>query len=281
MSLCIAWVRTYNNSTELCMIADSCFTGGQNFLAAPKLFCFQRGDCALACAGNTAYSFPIIEHLMRSIEINQKLRDRAADITQLRHNLIDITNKCLQEEHDIQYEEGGPDFSLILAGYSWKKKEPCIYIIRYDKKTKKMRYDTPRTVFGNKCAFIGDHTNEAFRMLSDMLFDRDNPHAKVKIDMEPLDVLLSFINNKEIPYIGGYPQMLKIYPYLRTLPIGFLISNGNEKNIYYGGRPLLKYETFPYPIYNIENREYVYMKKTADEFLRAHEEIKPLSMFKN
>lgn len=67
---------------------------------------------------------------------------------------------------------------------------------------------------------------------------------------------------------------------MNLLPIGFLHMNEGEKVISYYGRPLLKYETFPYPIYDLENKQFVYMKVNANEFVLQPELTKPLNQFK-
>jgi hypothetical protein len=95
MTLCIGWVRRVGDYSEICIAADSCLSGGQRFLAAPKIFPLSRKDCAIACARATGYSFPIVEHIIRAIEINQKLRDRAGDVADLIHLIEDIANSCL------------------------------------------------------------------------------------------------------------------------------------------------------------------------------------------
>ena len=94
---------------------------------------------------------------------------------------------------------------------------------------------------------------------------------------EPLDVLTEYINDGSIESVGGHLQMLKIYPFMKVMPIGFFYPE--EKRIYYYGRPLLKYETFPYPIYNLVEHDVFYMKETKEEFKRFDQEIAKLSQF--
>ena len=53
-----------------------------------------------------------------------------------------------------------------------------------------------------------------------------------------------------------------------------------DQGIYFFGRPLLKYETFPYPIYDMEEKVFKYMKVNSNEFELVHEEIKELKKFK-
>lgn len=274
MSLCIAWVRRTGIDEEICMIADSCFSGGQRFLAAPKIFPLSRQDCAIACAGSTGYSFPVVEHIMRCIELNQKLTDRAADITDFLHTVVDVTNKCLLEELEPEPINKGPEFNMILAGYSWKLKKAQIYEIKYDKRKKVMVSTVQKTIKKIPVAFIGDMTREA-RYKVFQLLERDGVQEGGIINMQPLEALMDLINDKtnDTRSIGGYPQMVKIYPFMRVLPIGFRMKVRGEKAIVYGGRPLLKYETFPYPIYDLETKEFDYMKTLSGGYELKHEKV--------
>lgn len=52
-------------------------------------------DCAITCIGLTNYFYPIAEHIVRSIEPSQQVRDRAIDIMNLRHSLVDVINRSL------------------------------------------------------------------------------------------------------------------------------------------------------------------------------------------
>lgn len=65
---------------------------------------------------------------------------------------------------------------------------------------------------------------------------------------------------------------------MQVLPIGFYCPT--EKQIYYYGRPLMKNETIPYPIYDVEEKIFKYMKVTSNEFELVHEKTKPLKKFK-
>ena len=49
MTLCIGWVRKLHQTQEICLIADSCISGGQRFYSAPKIFPMMRGLCNCIC----------------------------------------------------------------------------------------------------------------------------------------------------------------------------------------------------------------------------------------
>lgn len=277
MTLCIAWVRKKHNSDEICMVADSCFSGGQRFLAAPKIFRLDRNDCAIACAGVTTYSFPVIEHIRQSISLNQGLLDRSIDLTDLLHSIVDITNKVLFQETEKQLGAVGPDFNMIIAGYSWKYHKPIIREVKYNRQTKLMGIMTQSTIKRTPFALIGDETKEARHKIF-LKLENEGIVNGGEVDMQPLDVLMEYINNPQIRYIGGYPQMVKIYPFMNVLPFGFI---DGENNISYMGRLLTDYETFPYPIINIDTKEQLYMKEIRRELKRKPEIFKPLLNFHN
>ena len=276
MTLCVGWVRKIKDTEQICMVADSCVTGGQKFLATPKLFPLKRGDCAIACAGMTGYSFPVAIHLTRAMEINGPVNDLAKDFLDIVHLIVDITNKCLSEEQDkIDYN---PSFSLMLCGFSWRKKAPFIFKIIYDKRIRKMRHSHVKTILGNQVAVIGD--NNIIPTVRKAIFDEASENGSNlprPIDMQPLDVLMRFIKDPDCYSIDGHPQMLKIYPFFKVLPIG--LKSVDDSNIYYFGRPLLSYETFPYPIMEIETKRIKYMKMTNEEFERKKENVGPLNQF--
>lgn len=262
------------------MIADSCVSGGKRFWAAPKLFTLQRGDCAFACSGSTDYFYPIAEHIQNSVEINQPIRDRSYDFLDIVHYFVDIINKSLFEVQDTF--EDTPDFNILLAGYSWIFKKFFIKEIKYNKFDKKFYANRVKTTKGMPVGIIGDE--DVIKKVRKRLWDKlqsDGVPDKGPIDMQPLEVLMEYINNKNIDTIDGYPQMLKIYPFMRVLPWGFVqTDSAGSKIITYYGRPLLDYETFPYPMYDLNTGETKYMKETIAEFKRQNEHTKPLNAFK-
>ncbi len=290
MTLCIGWVRKVGNTNEICVVADSCLTGGQKFLAAPKIFPLPRRDCVIACAGPTLYSFPIVEHIVRAIELNQKLRERASDVTDVVHLIEDISNKCLHEEQEPEFamQGDGPGFSMMIAGYSWRKKSYLLKTLTFDWKLRKMKAAKSSTIKKIPFSVIGDNVGmvrgRIHKYLDDHHIDASN------INLEPLEILMQCIEDRSTEFraIDGHPQMVKIYPYPNVLPIVFLHTPKDvegrkvgDSYITYFGRPLLSFETFPYPIYDLDKKtfRYMYKRDDSDEFKRYHEDINPLSGF--
>jgi len=280
MTLCIAWVRKLPKKQEIAVVADSCFTGGQRFYAAPKIFPLKRNDCVLACAGDTAYSFSVVEHIMRAVDLSPKIKHRVIDITDMKQYLLDITNKCLLEEHDVSTcmegdRQKGPNFSMILAGFSWKQNTPIIYEIKYKSSKKKMDVHTQPTIKKIKFAVIGDCAKEVRHRIYEKL-DEEGVEDGGVVDMQPLDVLMEYIENpkSETQFIGGYPQMVKIYPFSRVLPVVLKLHKENgETLLTYYGRPLLKYEIVPFPIYDVKEKKTTYMKEVSPEYTLESEKL--------
>lgn len=282
VTLCIAWIRKVKQAYELCLAADSCLSGGDRFYAAPKIFTLKRGDCAFACAGSTDYFYPIAEHVVRAVELNQPILDRAIDFLDLKHFILDIINKSLFEIKEVcgydKNNDNGPDFSVLLCGYSWKKKDFYIFCIEFDSHLRKMVAKKVKTTCGQFLGVIGDR--EYISKVRYSIFKELN--GDKFMNMEPLKVLCEYLDNSSITTIGGYPQMVKIYPFMKTLPFGFIHEKASgDKFITYMGRPMLEYETFPYPMYELKTGETKYMKVTTKEFKRTHETTNILAVYKN
>lgn len=282
MTLCVGWIRKLPKSEEICLASDSMFTGGGSRLPiAPKLFPLLRGDCAIACAGNTGYTMPLVEHINHAIEINGPIKDRAYDFYHFAHLVEDVVNSCLlREKEEQENERVGPDFSMILAGFSWENKKPLLYTITFDEKIEKMVAKPAATsALGVPIAVIGDYELiPKVKWKIHQSFERAGIKEGRIVGYEPLDVIIEYINDGTIDSVGGHLQMLKIYPYSRVLPVGFFYPS--NKRIYFYGRPLLKYETFPYPIYDVEEKVFKYMKVNSDEFELIHEKLDKLKKFK-
>lgn len=276
MSLCIGWIRKTNVSEEVVLASDSCFSGGHRFIAAPKLFAMKRGDFALACAGSTTYSFAIIEHIRQAMDCNAPISQRAYDIADIVHYIVDIINETLLHEKETIgiYET---DFKMILGGYSWKRKRAVLRIIEYSSRMKNYYSHVVKTIKKTPVAVIGDM--DVVKPARKAIFDRleaDGIVDGAPFDMQPFSVLMDFIKNPQYTTIDGAPQLLKVYPFMNSLPWGF--TYGNDSSIYFYGRKLLAYETFPYPIYNIETGEKTYMKSVTEQYERGHEIIQTLNV---
>lgn len=173
-------------------------------------------------------------------------------------------------------EDNGPDFGMLLCGYSWKFNDFRIYEITYDWKLRQMKASKVGTTCGQPLGVIGDR--EHISKVRYRIFQELN--GSNTMNMEPLKVLCEYLEDPLITTIGGYPQMVKIYSFMKVLPIGFVHKTPEgDRMITYMGRPLLEYETFPYPMYNLETGKIEYMKATTEEYKRVHETTIPLDVF--
>lgn len=287
MTLCVSWIRRSGRTKELILAADSLLNGGGDFLEAPKIFPLKRGDCAMACAGDTAYSFPIVNHIIQSVDLNFKNRTRAIDFKDLVNYFEDLMNTCLSTIETPIIDIGkGPDFQMLFVGYSAKLKDFKMVVFQYDKRLKIMKRRKEKTLKKNNVAVIGDKDIDKkggkslvlqYRRELFIELEKDGIDDYGFIDMQPLDVLYRFIKNNDYRTVSGHLQMLKIYDFMSTLPYGIIEENNQE--IFYMGRKLMNYETFPYPIYNLQTHSVTYMKGIKEEFIRSNHEIKELDQF--
>lgn len=287
MTLCVSWIRRSGRTKELILAADSLLNGGGDFLEAPKIFPLKRGDCAMACAGDTAYSFPIVNHIIQSVDLNFKNRTRAIDFKDLVNYFEDLMNTCLSAIETPIIDIGkGPDFQMLFVGYSAKLKDFKMVVFQYDKRLKIMKRRKEKTLKKNNVAVIGDKDIDKkgekslvmqYRRELFIELEKDGIKDYGFIDMQPLDVLYRFIKNNDYRTVSGHLQMLKIYDFMSTLPYG-IIEEDNQ-DIFYMGRKLMNYETFPYPIYNLQTHSVTYMKGIKEEFIRSNHEIKELDQF--
>ena len=206
--------------------------------------------------------------------------DRAYDFLDVVHLVEDVTNRSLYEEKEVQEnEEEGPGFTMILAGYSFQENDSRLFIISYNKHLKKMKANKAPTIKGTQVAVIGDFDliPQVKRKIH-QAFEKDGINRGDTFGYQPLQVLQEYIDNPKITTVGGHLQMLKVYPFAQVLPIGFFYPD--DSSIYYYGRPLLKYETFPFPIYDVKEKVFKYMKVNSKDFELVHEETKELTKFK-
>lgn len=107
----------------------------------------------------------------------------------------------------------GPDFSILIVGYSWKKKDFQIFEMRYRPKDQKMIASRAKTIKKIKFGVIGDAVTLVRKRLHDKLAN-DGINDNGDIDMQPLEVLIEYIKDSQYRSIDGMPQMIKIYPYM-------------------------------------------------------------------
>ncbi len=138
------------------------------------------------------------------------------------------------------------DYRFILAGYSWKFSEFKIWHISFQKNINKFSYRSvglyPKPQNNGRIFnFIGDEIGEARRRLNNIITDR--VLADGELNWEPFEVLRDMCIDEKYHTIGGIPQVVKIYKFMKTLPYNIVVDN----EIYFGGRKLMGFEKNNWP----------------------------------
>ena len=249
MTLVAAWVRQHKMGEELYVASDSRLNGGRTWDIGTKVLDLGRGDAVIAFAGNTSNAYPLMLQLQTAVKMHPKIRSRAYDITHLKGHVLRIFNAMWRSISDLPRGQTVPDpaeSQFILAGYSWQYSTFKIWTVYFDNPYNEFKFREASThrkkAGGNKYfAFIGDDANLANERAYEILRER----GRVKLsgmEMEPFEIILEFIRDPKKPYIGGCPQIYKIYTHLNTLPYNIYWPNRASRKLAFGGRILLPYE---------------------------------------
>jgi len=249
MTLVAAWVRHHKNTLELYVASDSRLSGGRAWDIGTKVLDLGRGDSVIAFAGHTADAYPLMLQLQSAVKMHSKISSRAYDLAHLKGHVLRIFNAMWQSIFDLPCGQQIPDPAearFILAGYSWRYQSFKIWTIYFHRQTNEFRFREAsshrKKGGGNKYfMFIGDDANLANERVYEILRQR-NRIKSVGLQMEPFEVLTEFIRDDAKPYIGGAPQVYKIYKHLNTLPYNVYWPSREGGQITFGGRPLLPYE---------------------------------------
>lgn len=161
--------------------------------------------------------------------------------------------------------------SFIVGCHSWLLKRPLISRIRYDGGPKNFVASVPRFPKGRspglhqnagKFEMIGDLRPQFFERLANFV---DYERA-ARFDMEPFSALASMLSDATFTDrrgtykgpIGGAPQLLKIYPFLRTMEFGVYWPNRQTGALHLNGRALFDYEKLTVPQIDGETLEVFY-----------------------
>lgn len=253
MTVVVAWKRTLKRDVEeLCFASDSRLSGGGTISCAQKVFALNRGDVAMAFAGDTAIAYPYILQVINSINGYRETGTRGADIIKVRSHIIKMLNQLVKGIDNSMQVDEIPDVQIILGGYSWLEKKFHLWKICYKKDLKRFHFDTAYSYGGvEECiAYAGDRgdgpakegeiTFKSFfkKKMSD---EFGATLREKKLDMEPLRYLIDFLQQytNSISTISFPPQLVKVYQHMNALYIP-LVDGHNY--IYYCGRKLFDYE---------------------------------------
>lgn len=250
MTLSLAWIRRRTDSQELVFASDSRLSGGSRWDMCPKIFPFERGDCAVSFCGYTGVAYPLILQLLTCVSSHNQLRSRSICFTDLKGHFIRILNHLISGVHHLpDNTEFDPDVTFLLGGYCWRDQRFRLYKISYNK-TEKRFYHSPasswRGMSKNKvCMVIDDHVKDFKNELVSRLRSAGKLNTAEPFDFEPLEVLGSFLYQEKFDAIGGAPQILKIYRHMNVVQFGVRWIDGKT---YDRGRQLLDYEELHRPV---------------------------------
>lgn len=253
MTLVAAWIRPISSGEQLVVASDSRLSFGARWDCCPKIFPLARNDSILAFCGDTAFAYPVLLQLVNAILNYEKALSRELDITDLRAHFIKVIDSMRSLVTDIPKGANGidpTDFKLLFAGYSTRARTFKAWSLYYDKTVGKfshrpLSFHTKRTNGTKPFLFIGDNISDAMKALYLKLQERKKLTSG-KLDMEPLEVLVSMSESVDFDAIGGPPQVVKVYPHANVLPINVLWPRQEPKFIAHFGRPLLAYEGSKY-----------------------------------
>ena len=272
MTLVAAWIRQRKERDELFVASDSRLSFGARWDCCPKIFPLAREDCVLTICGDTSLAYPILLQLSKSISNYSKSASRELDVTELGPHFLKILERMRSEIHDLPAGGIGnvtADFKILFAGYSLKTKQFKAWSLFYNEDLGKFRYrpltfHKRRTDVSKPFFFIGKHSVKATRELYKFL-SRKGVLDTGPLDMEPLEILCNFITDKQYSNISGPPQIVKVYPHARTLPINVLWPVEKPSYIAHFGRPLLSYESSQFACYDLRSMKLLSPQRATEE----------------
>jgi len=213
MTLCTAWIRQNNGAEELIFATDSCLSGGERWHSGVKLFELPRKDCLICFAGETTRTYPLILNLISSIKFDEDLSNPHTDLVDVLEYLTSLfTGLCnsISGFEPQTFEDALGDFEFMFGGWSWKENGFKVWKLKYNHEVKAFlpnKISEDNMFFG----FIGDEIETAEELLTEELSKNKKVLAR-SFDMEPFQVLLHIIREKDFDSIDGAIQMAKIYP---------------------------------------------------------------------
>jgi uncharacterized ubiquitin-like protein YukD len=251
VTLGIAWVRNIGTVRELVIASDSRLSGGQFWDANPKIMMLPRSDAIISFAGDTHDAYPLMLQIYNAILIHPAAQDRALDLPELKGHVIRVINKARSFVSNLPIGHAGPviaDAQFMLAGYSWRQKRFCAWTLHHDNSIQRFTFKrwTPwqaQSGYKKEIAFVGD-SNVVARAKSDLVsvLQAKGKLSSGGLDMEPLEVLRDLLRANQFAEIGGSPQVVKVYEYMKShaFPIYWPSLLSGEVTVL--GRPLMAYE---------------------------------------
>jgi hypothetical protein len=269
MTVAIAWTRTISGCEELIFVTDSRLSGdGRTFDCCPKVLTLPRTDCAIAFAGYTGHAYPMMQQLALAIDAHAPLKRGSVDLSSVKTHALKIFDSMSGLIQSSRYLSGvvsnNPEAQFIFGGYSWIKKQFEIWTIKYveaeGKFTAEIAQSLSYSIGGNKSvirghrkradmvplgkiAFAGDQSTFARELLLKKLSPPTGIPPPKELNWEPFEVVRDMLKDQNrAETIGGAPQIVKVYQYMKTSPLGVFWPDKKTGVVHLQGRPCLGYE---------------------------------------
>lgn len=260
MTITLAWERRLPSYSEIIFCSDSRLSGGGNIDVCQKVFPLPREDGAIGFCGSTLIAYPIINQFMSYVRHHKQSFDRALDGSELPRRFATLANQFLQSYIDaVDLRSELLETSFVMGCFSVRLGRPVIAHIRYDGGPRAYVAANPRfprnrsTTLGRGGGFkmIGDLSHHYFDELSRVMDFSNAQH----FDMEPFTALSNMLRNplytdrrgEHRGPIGGAPQLLKVYPFFRTVEFGVQWPSQAQGRLYLNGRQVFDYEKIILP----------------------------------
>lgn len=237
------------------MVTDSRLRSIGSWNCGPKILTFPRTDCAICFEGDTTFAYPMMIQLQTAVANFEKAVNRSQDLFDFKGHIIRVLNDMLKYKSDFEV----PATSFLFGGYSWDKQRFALWKIHYKESDNLFTFRPIqfwKGVSGDiKVSFSGDYTDEAKNRLISLLKERGKLQTG-GLDMEPFEVIRNMLREdygkpetqSKYPYIGGSPQLLKVYKHMNRTPIAVKWNIEGEDVVSLFGRPLLSYEKTSFPL---------------------------------
>jgi len=252
MTICTAWIRRVGQAEELVFCTDSRLRSIGSWDANPKIFTFNRTDCAMCFSGDTVFSYPMMIQLKNTIDANPKMESRFQRLEVFKGILVKTMNGLLAYKSDYEI----PSVDFLFGGYCWFRKTFKIWSIQYeDAKKAFVARQLTDGVWRNgdlPVFFVGDYVDHAKEQLLKLLVTHESFTSGHRIDMEPFQVLCGMLlaSDREQVHqlIGGPPPMLQVYKSLNRVPfaVKWKMKGADETTLF--GMSVRMQRGFSYPV---------------------------------
>lgn len=261
MTITLAWERRLANYSEIIFCSDSRLTGDGNIDVCQKVFPLPREDGAIGFCGSTLIAYPIINQFISYVKNYKKNVDRALDGSELPRRLAGLANRFLESYVDaVDLERELLETTFLIGCFSWRLGRPIINKIVFDNGPKQYvaansSFPKPKSASLHKGSrqfgMIGDIAHQYFQELGRHI---DFANAK-RFDMEPFSALANMLGDPAFTcrrgdhggVIGGAPQLLKVYPFFRTVEFGVHWPGSASGKLFLNGREVFDFEKIQLP----------------------------------